>query len=75
MLARLMKKAIKVFEDQTKGQGLEIRNVYVWDMQDKKAQFKIECNLLALNKYYYVLICVENDSKEFIMSDLREVLR
>lgn len=72
MLTRLMKKAINVFNKEMKGKGIEIRNVNSWEFGGDKASFRIEGNLLALNKYYYVIIMVNDKNKDYTISDLKE---
>lgn len=72
MLTKLMKKAITLFEKEFKGQGVEIRNVYVYESHEKAANFKIECNLLALNKYYFAFVYVNEKTNDYRVSELTE---
>lgn len=72
MLSKLMKKAINVFDKEMKNKGVEIRDVLMWEYLIDKAAFKITCNLLALNKYYYVIISVNSTNNEYTISDLHE---
>lgn len=71
MLTKLMKKSISAFERYFKDCWVEIRNVYTLDYieRNKQARFKIEFNKMAINKYFYVIVTVDDNSKEIYIYD------
>ena len=74
MLTNLMKKSISAFEKHFKGRDVEIRNVYTLEYfeRDKRAKFKIEFTSMVLNKYFYVIIFIDDMSKELYIYDIIE---
>ena len=72
-MTKLFSKAIKVFESNYKNQGLEMRSIFLMDWRGKnEGNFKIECNLVALNKYYSVMVYVNEKDKKYKVSELIE---